>query len=72
MSWNLADICEKCHRIIHHAGSDSEIILKIKYDYKLKNNAVKRYHGKYKKELENLIKLVKFKYDNIKRNSTID
>jgi len=54
LPWNLADICRRCHDIIHHAGTDWQITKKFELDYKLKAQALLRYFGKARAEL-NLI-----------------
>jgi len=61
LSWNLCNICFNCHRIIHHAGTDREIAIKRQIDYKLKEQALSRYHGDRRKELEMILNQAKIK-----------
>lgn len=45
-SFNLANLCQRCHRIIHSAGTDIEVNEKNKLDYKLKSEALERRYDK--------------------------
>lgn len=61
-SWNGANVCEDCHRIIHHPSSDRDIEKKYKLDFRLKSQALGRYHGKNTKALEDIIRRAEYNY----------
>ena len=63
LSWNLSNLCQYCHRILHHSSTDKEVEEKNKLDYKLKNQAMGRYYGKNKPPLLQLVKIAFIKQD---------
>lgn len=69
LSWNLVELCEYHHRILHHAGTDEEIRDKRSLDCWLKENALKRYHGNNKSELELIYKRAKIKNESNTKNT---
>ena len=46
MHWNLSNICNTCHDLLHHQGGGREL------DVYLKEQALDRYHGNDKTKLE--------------------
>jgi hypothetical protein len=73
LSWNLVELCEYHHKILHHAGTDREVLEKYQLDYKLKCKALDRYHGKNIQPLEYELKKSKYNYENyLRRHTTID
>lgn len=64
LSWNLAELCERHHRILHHSCTNQDIKDKFELDYKLKMLSFERYHGDNKIKLEYELRKSKYKYEN--------
>lgn len=52
MAWNGANLCERCHNSIHHAGGQPGLALNLH----LKKQALKRYRGTLRPALFSLMK----------------
>jgi len=60
-AWNLCTICRDCHRCIHHASNNEEVIKGKKVAKKCREIALKRYTGQYRNKL---IKIMQMRYGN--------
>jgi len=72
-SWNKCSLCERHHRIIHHASTDAEVKEKCYLDYSLKTYAYIRYQKRKEQpgisDLEYELRKSKYKLKKYENNT---
>jgi hypothetical protein len=64
-AWNIAPIRRFIHDCIHHSSTDEMVRIGKEWDIKLKEEALARYQGKYRSELEAILKRKKHEIQRV-------